>query len=132
MNDGSVNEDCAIFERPDMAMKQHLKPLYIRAKVNCVGINKVLIDCVACVNVMPQSLFGKKSESTTDLAYNNMVLSNYEGKTNKPLGVIQVDIVVGTTIRPTFFMLVPTKANYNFLLGRESLHIVECVPSSMH
>lgn len=27
MNDGSVNEGRAIFERPDMAMQHHLKPL---------------------------------------------------------------------------------------------------------
>lgn len=60
MNDNSVNEDCAIFERPCVAMQQHLKPLYIRAKVNNMGINKALSDCGACVNVMHQSLLEKK------------------------------------------------------------------------
>lgn len=53
MNDGLVNEDHAIFERPNMDMQQHIKPLYIRAKVNGMGINKVLIDFGVCFNVMP-------------------------------------------------------------------------------
>lgn len=39
-----------------MAMHQHLKPLYIRIKVNDMGINKVLIDCMAYVNVIAQYL----------------------------------------------------------------------------
>lgn len=58
-----------------------------------------------------------------------MVVSNYEGKT---LGFLQVDMVVGTTTRPTLFVVVPTKANYNLLLGREWFHRVGCLPSSMH
>lgn len=94
MNDGLVNEDCFIFERLDMAMQQHLKTFYIRAKVNGVGINKVLNDYGACVNVMPQSFLGKIGKSAMDLACNNMVLSYYEGKTSKPLWVIQVDVMV--------------------------------------
>lgn len=53
MSDNSVNEDHTIFERPYMAMQQHLKPLYIRAKVNDIGMNKLLTDCGACVNVIP-------------------------------------------------------------------------------
>lgn len=52
MHDGSVNKDNVIFERPDMSMQQHLKPLYIRAKVEGVEVNKVLIDCGVCIIVM--------------------------------------------------------------------------------
>ena len=44
MNNGCIEEQQATFERPDLGMKNHLKPLFIRAKVEGVGINKVLID----------------------------------------------------------------------------------------
>lgn len=44
MNNGSIEEQNAFFERPDDAMKNHLKPLFIRAKVNDVPINIILID----------------------------------------------------------------------------------------
>lgn len=68
---------------------------------------------------MPQSLLGKIGKSSMDLAYNNMILSNYKAETSKPLGVSQVGIVVGTNTRPTLFMVVLTKPNYNMLMGRE-------------
>lgn len=97
MNDGSLNEDKAIFEKPYISMHQHLKLLYIRAKVEGVRINKVLINCGACITVMLHSLLRKIGKYDTNLKLNNMVLSNYEGKTSRTLGVIQVDVVVHLT-----------------------------------
>src|SRR3954468_16216376 len=44
LNNGAVEEQNAFFERPDEGMRNHLKPLYIRAKIENVGINKVLVD----------------------------------------------------------------------------------------
>ena len=42
MNEGEKIETYAIYKRPTEAMKSHLKPLYIWAKVEDVGVNKVL------------------------------------------------------------------------------------------
>ncbi|KAI5389321.1 hypothetical protein KIW84_074822 [Lathyrus oleraceus] len=44
MNNGCVEEHNAFFERPDDSMKAHLKPLFIKAKVENVGVNKILVD----------------------------------------------------------------------------------------
>ena len=77
---------------------------------------------------MPHSFLRKIGKFDIDLRPHNMVLSNYEVKTSKPLGVIHVDIVVGTTSRTTLFVVVPTKTNYNLLLSREWIHRVEAVP----
>jgi len=49
-NDGSESNRKAIFEQPDDSMKSHLKPLFIRAKVDEIGINKVLVDGGVCWN----------------------------------------------------------------------------------
>jgi len=48
------------------------------------------------------------------------------------MGVIQVNLTVGTITRPTMFMVIASRANYNLLLGREWIHGVGAVPSSMH
>ncbi|MCI79977.1 hypothetical protein A2U01_0101248, partial [Trifolium medium] len=61
-------------------MKNHLKPLFIRAKVKNVGVNKVLIDGGAAVNLVPHSLLNKIGKYDTDHHSHNIVLSNYEGK----------------------------------------------------
>ena len=61
-----------------------------------------------------------------------MVISNYEGKIGHTLGVIQVDLTVATITRPTMFMVIAAKTNYNLLLGREWIHGIGAISSSMH
>jgi hypothetical protein len=132
MNNGCVEEQNAFFERPDDSMKAHLKPLFIKGKVENVGVNKILVDGGAAVNLMPHFMLKKIGKDDSDAKPHNMVLSNYEGKVGTTMGVIQVNLTVGTITRPTMFMVIASRANYNLLLGREWIHGVGAVPSSMH
>jgi len=84
------------------------------------------------MNLLPQSLLKKIGLSESDLKPNNVVLSNYKGKSGSSFGAIEVDLVVGTVKRSTFFLVVASKANYNLLQGREWIHGVGAVPSTMH
>lgn len=61
-----------------------------------------------------------------------MVLSNYEEKTSNIMGVVQIDLAVGTTTRSTLFMVIDSKTNFNLLLGRERIHGIGVVPSTVH
>src|SRR4051812_17345161 len=81
---------------------------------------------------MPPFMLKKLGMFDTDVKPHNMVLSNYEGKKGQTLGVIQVDLTVGSITRPTMLMVIPAKANYNFLLVREWIHGIGVVPSTMH
>ncbi|KHN11426.1 hypothetical protein glysoja_015321, partial [Glycine soja] len=74
----------------------------------------------------------KIGKHDTDLSAHNIVLSNYEGKTGYSLGAIQVDVAVGSIVRPTLFLVIQSKANFNLLLGREWIHGVGAVPSTLH
>jgi len=96
-------------------MKSHLKPLFIQAKIDEIGVNKVLVDGGVAVNLMPQSLLKKIGKCGTYLKPHNIFLSNYEGKAWFSLGALQVDLTVGFVTRPTLFMVVPSKANFNLL-----------------
>lgn len=71
---------------------------------------------------MPYTLLKKMGKDDEDLRQHNMVLSNYEGKTNNVKGVVQVDLAVETTTRSTLFMVIDSKAIFNLLLGREWIH----------
>jgi len=44
-------------------------------------------------------------------------MSNYEGKAGFSLGALQVNLTEGSVTRPTSFIVVPSKANFNLLLG---------------
>jgi hypothetical protein len=66
-NDGSEGNRKAIFEQPDDSTKDHLKPLFIQAKVDEIGVNKVLVDGGAAINLMPQSLLERIGKTEKDL-----------------------------------------------------------------
>ncbi|XP_050909871.1 uncharacterized protein LOC127123713 [Lathyrus oleraceus] len=97
-----------------------------------MAVNKVFIDGGAVVNLMPYTQFKKMGQGDEDLRQHNMVLLNYEGKTSNIMGVVQVDLVVGTITRSTLFMVIDSKANFNLLLGREWIHGIWVVPSMVH
>lgn len=132
MNSGVVEEQKATFERPIPGMMYHLKPLFIREKVDGIAVNKVFVDGVTAVNLMPHTLFKKMGKGDEDLRQHNMDLSNYERKTNNIMGVVQVDLVVGTTTRSTLFMVIDSKTNFSLLLGQEWIHGIGAVPSMVH
>jgi hypothetical protein len=68
----------------------------------------------------------------SDLISHNIVLSNYEGKSGHSWGALQVNVAIGSSVRPTLFSVVESKANYNLLLDREWIHGVGAVPSTLH
>ena len=131
-NYGCGDQHKAIFEKPNGSMKGHLKPFFIPYKVGYIGVSKVLVDGGAAVNLLPQSLLNKIGKCGTNLKPHYIVLSNYEGKAGFSFGALQVNLTVGSVTRPTLFMVVPSKANFNLLLGREWIHGIGDVPSSMH
>ncbi|XP_045807593.1 uncharacterized protein LOC123901479 [Trifolium pratense] len=132
MGNGCVEDQNAVFEKPHLGMKNHLKALFIRAKVHGVGVNKILVDGGAVVNILPHFMLKKLGLYETDLHTHNVVLANYEGKIGHALGAIQLEVCVGSTVRKTLFMVIAAKPNYNMLLGREWIHGVGVVPSTMH
>lgn len=67
MNSGMVEEQKSIFERTSPRMMYHLKPLFIRAKVDGVSMNKVFVDGGEDVNLMPYTLFKKMGKCDDDL-----------------------------------------------------------------
>jgi len=132
MKNGYIEDQQALFKRLVASMRLHLKPLFIQAKINGVGVNKVLVDGGATVNLLPQSFLKKIGLFDSDLKPHNVVLTNYEGRTGNSLGAVEVDLVVGSICRTTMFMVVPSKANFNVLSGREWIHGVRAVPSTLH
>ena len=117
MNSGCIEEKNSFFKRPNEGMNSHLKPLSIRAKFENHIVNKILIDGGAAVNLMPHFLLRKIGKYDTDLRRHNMVLSNYEGKAEHTMGVIQVDLPVILITILIVFIVITLKASYNLPVG---------------
>jgi len=131
-NYGYGNQQKASLEKPNDSMKIHHKPLFIQGKFDDIRVNKVLVDGGVAVNLMPQSLLKRIGKCDGDLKPNNIVLSNYKGKTGFSVGTLQVNLTIGSVTSTTLVMVVPSKANFNFLLGREWIHGIGVVLSSRH
>lgn len=67
MNNNIVKEQHDIIEKPGPWVMYHLKPLFIRAKVNVMVVNKVFVDGGATINLMPYSLFKNIGKTDEDL-----------------------------------------------------------------
>lgn len=113
-------------------MMYHMKPLFIRAEVDNMVVNKVFVDEEAVFNLMSYSLFKKIGKPNAYVWPHNTVLSNYKGKTNHTLGVIQVELSVSTTTRLILFVVIAFNANYSFLLGHEWIHGIGGIPLTLH
>ena len=124
--------NAAVFPKPTEEMKSHLKPLFIKARAEGKIVKRVLVDGGAAVNLIPEHVVKKLDKSCSDLMPHNMVITDFNGKTSRSPGCIALDLKVGSVTRTTMFVVVPSQANYNLLLGREWIHGVGAVPSTMH
>ncbi|XP_020225238.1 uncharacterized protein LOC109807123 [Cajanus cajan] len=113
-------------------MKGHLKPLLLTLMIEGHEVNKVLVDGGAAVNILPRTMLKRFGKSTADLKPHNILISDYVGKSSHPEGVILLDVQIGSVKRTTMFIVTPSKANFNVLLGREWIHGVGAVPSTVH
>nr|KYP48747.1 Transposon Ty3-G Gag-Pol polyprotein [Cajanus cajan] len=113
-------------------MKGHLKPLLLTLMIEGHEVNKVLVDGGAAVNILPRTMLKRFGKSTADLKPHNILISDYAGKSSHPEGMILLDVQIGSVKRTTMFIVTPSKANFNVLLGREWIHGVGVVPSTIH
>lgn len=67
IDNGCIEEHNAFFERPHEGMKNHLNPIFIRAKVENTIVNKILMDGGAAVNLMPHFLLAKIGKYDNDI-----------------------------------------------------------------
>lgn len=102
MNNGCVDEHNTFFERPDEGMKNHLKPLFIIGKMENVGVNKILVDDGAIVNLMLHYMLKKSGRMILPLNLIIWFFIAMRGRWVQQWGFI----TIGTITRPTMFMVI--------------------------
>jgi hypothetical protein len=121
-----------IFEKPREKNYKHLKALYLKGYINGHPVNKILVDTVAAVNIMPYSILHRLGRSAEDLIKTNVTLSDFNGQASEAQGVLNADLTVGSKNVPTSFFIVSSKSTYTVLLERDWIHANCCIPSMMH
>jgi hypothetical protein len=121
-----------IFEKPREKNYKHLKALYLKGYINGHPVNKMLVDTVAAINIMPYLVLRRLGCSAEDLIKTNITLSDFNGQASEAQGVLNMDLTVGSKTVPTSFFIVSSKSTYTILLGRDWIHANCCIPSTMH
>ena len=115
-----------------MEMTRHIKPLYVRAHVNGKPVSKVLIDNESVINIMSLRMLRALGRSICDMIETEVVVSTFTKEVSKTLGILPIDITIGSKTTLSVFFMIDSTSNYNVLLGRDWIHANWCVSSSLH
>ncbi|OMO78281.1 Retrotransposon gag protein [Corchorus capsularis] len=106
----------------------HIKPLYIKAHLDGVPVNRVLVDNGAAVNIFPYSTLRRLGKGADNLIKSDVTVSDFSGTTNKIRGILPTDLTMGSKTSISTFCVVDSPSTYNALLGRDWIHSNWCVP----
>ena len=114
-----------------MEMTRHIRPLYVRAHFNSKPVSKVLVDNGSVVNVIPLRMLRTLGRGIGDLIETEVFVSDFTGEISKTLGVLPINIVVGSKTSLSALFVINSTANYNALLERDWVHANWFVSSSL-
>ena len=109
-----------------------MKQLHLTTMVEDQIINKILVDGGTAFSILPRSMLQRFGINIEDLIPQNKVVSNFCGKSSDSKGVINLDVLVRNRRIPTMFLVISSQTNFSMLLGREWVHGVGAVPSTVH
>lgn len=113
-------------------MVKHIKPLYITACFEGYPISKVLVDGGAAVNVIPMSVVTKLKKAEKDILPADLAVYDFSDTKKKTMGVIPLEVTVGSKSIVTGFYVISAETSYNVILGRDWIHKHMCIPSTLH
>ena len=129
------SEECrphkVILDKPSVKMTRHIKPLYVRAHLNGKPVSKVLIETGSVVNVIPLRMLRALGMSLNDMIETEVVMFVFTREVSNTLGILPIDITIGSKTALSAFFVIDSIANYNILLGRDWIPVNWCVSSSL-
>ena len=92
----------------------------------------MLIDNGLAVNVMPLRMLRAMGRCMSDMIETKVVMFAFIGEVSKTLGILPIDITIGSKTALSSFFMIDSTASYNILLGRDWIHDNWCVLSSLN
>ena len=90
----------------------HIRSLYVRAHFNGKTVSKVLFDNRSAVNVMSLKMSRALGRNIDDLIETEVFVSTFIGEISKTLGVLPIDIIVGSKTSLLAFFVINSTDNY--------------------
>ncbi|GAV68962.1 hypothetical protein CFOL_v3_12465 [Cephalotus follicularis] len=94
------------FEKPSIQQNKHLKPLYIKAFIDGIPINRILVDNGEAVNILPLNLLQRLGKNESHLQSTDVTVCGFSRKITKSNGVFPVKLRVGNCLKIAAFFVV--------------------------
>uniref|UniRef100_A0A2N9H092 Integrase catalytic domain-containing protein n=1 Tax=Fagus sylvatica TaxID=28930 RepID=A0A2N9H092_FAGSY len=120
------NEDLA-----DVQML-HNDPLVITFRFGDYDVKRVLVDQGNFAEVMYKGLYEKLGLKEADLENFSSLVFGFSGESTIPLGKTTLPVLTGPISLQTEFIVIHGSSPYNAIVGRDWLHRMKAVPSTLH
>ncbi|KAM2007215.1 hypothetical protein ACFX15_002154 [Malus domestica] len=127
-----IYKDKMVFSRPNISLANHLKSIYVTAHLEGVPFKRILIDGEATVNVLLAKQMKRLGRSTEDLIPTDLTVSSFSGAITKTLGILPLEVDLGSKQNMLAFFVVDYTSTYGALLGRDWIHQSLAIPSTLH
>lgn len=97
IKEGENDEDVptkVVFEKPNWNAANHIKPLYIKAHMKGMPVNRILVDNGAAVNILPSAMLKKLGKQEHDLLPTEFIATKFTGGVTKAKGILSIDLRV--------------------------------------
>jgi hypothetical protein len=91
-----------------------------------------MVDGDVVANIILMVTFRKLCKGSKHLIKTNMILKDFEVNTSEVIGVLNLELTIGSSMIPTTFFVIGGKGSYSLLLGMDWIHANCCIPSTMH
>uniref|UniRef100_A0A2N9HK66 Uncharacterized protein n=1 Tax=Fagus sylvatica TaxID=28930 RepID=A0A2N9HK66_FAGSY len=120
------DEDLADVQMP------HNDPLVITLRFGDYDVQRVLVDQGSFAEIMYKGLYEKLGLEEANLASFTTPVFGFTGESTIPMGKTTLPILAGPISLQTEFIVVRGTSPYNAIVGRDWLHRMKAVPSTLH
>ncbi|OVA03740.1 hypothetical protein BVC80_1199g22 [Macleaya cordata] len=121
------------FSDADMAPGvDHLRPLYLPAKIQGMLLKRAFIDTGASLNLVPLNIIETLRVPAKHVIRMPTTVYGFGGHTQDTMGQVNLDVKIGPIHASTTFHIIDADTSYHVLLGRPWLHKHKVIPSTYH
>ncbi len=106
-------------------------PLVVALRIGNFDVKRVLIDQGSFAEVIYHDLYKKLGLGETDLTSFNSLVFGFSGESIIPRGKTTLPVLAGPINLQTEFLVVQASSPYNAIMGREWLHKMKAVSSTL-
>ncbi len=110
----------------------HNDPLVVTLRIGNYDVQRILIDQGSFAEVMYHDLYVKLGLEESELSSFTTPIFGFSGEPTVPLGKTILPVLAGPINLQTEFIVVKASSPYNAIMGRDWLHQMKAIPSTLH